>query len=275
VNSLRMNRLLGSKGRAVVVACDHGEFDGPQPGLLDPIDLLNQLGDAPDGILMSPGTLRRAASVLGKRNAPVPIVRLNWNSVYAFGWKPQDSVGATVIDAEEALRLGADVALVGLTLNTGSESVDAANIDSFCQALLGCRRLGLPAIGEYFPDAATAADPDRLHDEVVRGVRIVCELGADAVKTFLNPEWTDVIAGCPIPVFGLGAERKNSDLEALELAHGQIKAGASGVVFGRNVFQSDDPLRFARALSAVVKDGKEPIHALHLADAHSAPEQAN
>ena len=35
-------------------------------------------------------------------------------------------------------------------------------------------------------------------------------------------------------------------------------AGARGVVFGRNVFQAEDPARFLKALGEVVHKGIEP-----------------
>jgi DhnA family fructose-bisphosphate aldolase class Ia len=270
VNSLRLNRLFGAIGRAVVVACDHGEFFRSPGRLRDPLDLLAALGDIPDGVLMSPGTLRRSASVLGRRSAPVPIVRLNWNSIYDSHEDPPRAAGAIVIDAEEAVRLGADVALIGLTLNTGSETDDATNVEQFCEGLLGCRRVGLPVIGEYYPAGSRDGDPALLHDDVIKGVRIIAELGADVVKSFLEPTWNDVIAACPVPLLGLGAERRGSDLEALQFAQRQMQAGAQGVVYGRNVFQSDDPLRMTIALGMVVRENVDPAEALRRA-AEPAP----
>jgi DhnA family fructose-bisphosphate aldolase class Ia len=264
-SSVRLGRLFLPTGRAVVVACDHGEFDGPQPGLRDPLNLIRTLGDWPDGILMSPGTLARSRGCFSTRGGPLAIVRLNWNSVYAFGWSPTESVSADALDPEDALRMGADIALVSLTLHTGSEHTDAANVSVFSRVVSRCQRLGLPVIGEYFPNAEVVRDPDLLHEEVLRGSRILCELGAESVKTFFHSGWDDVAENCPVPILALGAERLPTDLDALQLAAGQVRSGARGVVFGRNVFQSADPVRFVRALVDVVKRDLAATVALDLA----------
>jgi len=255
---IRLRRLFGREGRAVVVACDQGEFDGPQPGLTDPLQVITAVGELPDGILMSPGTASRCIGYFSSRTGPLAIVRLNWNSNYAFGWDPADGVPAEVIDPEDGLRMGADIALVSLSLHTGSEHVDAANVSVFSGLVRRCHRLGLPVIGEFFPNAKTRSDPTALHEDVRRGARIMYELGADCAKTFFCAGWEDVAQACPIPILALGAERQPTDLDALKLASGQIGAGAQGVLFGRNVFQSSDPARMVQALIAVVKRSVSP-----------------
>jgi DhnA family fructose-bisphosphate aldolase class Ia len=251
--SPRLRRLFGEGGRAVIVACDHGEFDGPPAGLSDPLDVVGSLTPGIDGVLMSPGTLERAGEVLGHRNAAVPIVRLNWNTVYRFSEAPRLATGCEVLGPDDALRLGADVALVSLTLRSGDEGTDASNVSLFSRLVHGCKRVGLPVIGEYFPLAAPApGEMDTIRDEITCGARIAAELGADAVKTFVDPTWVDLTETCPVPVLGLGSARMASDVDALTLAHGQVRAGARGVIFGRNVFQSAEPQRFMTALSLVV-----------------------
>jgi putative autoinducer-2 (AI-2) aldolase len=49
--------------------------------------------------------------------------------------------------------------------------------------------------------------------------------------------------------------KKTSEREAIELAAKAMRAGASGVDMGRNVFQSDCPVGMIRAVRAVVHDG--------------------
>ncbi len=62
--------------------------------------------------------------------------------------------------------------------------------------------------------------PDEFHDYVKKTCRIVCELGADAIKTFYTGDrFAEVIEGTLIPVFALGAEKMANELDALELAH--------------------------------------------------------
>ena len=69
------------------------------------------------------------------------------------------------------------------------------------------------------------------------------------------------MAGCPIPILALGGKRLPTDLEALKFAQQQIKAGAAGIVFGRNVVQSQKPLELQKALLEVVKQNVNPQEA--------------
>jgi hypothetical protein len=60
------------------------------------------------------------------------------------------------------------------------------------------------------------------------------------------------------PVFCLGAEKTPKEIDALNLAYKAVKAGARGVVFGRNVIQAANPAAFLQGLKAVVKDEADP-----------------
>jgi DhnA family fructose-bisphosphate aldolase class Ia len=214
-----------------------------------------------DAILLSPGMLPHCRHAFNYKGAPMAVVRLNWGTAYCFKWKYREAVTVPAFSAAEAARLGADAALVSLTLHTGSEAVDARNVEVFRDACSGARDLGMPVIGEYFP-----ADPDRLsaarmQGDVLAGARIVAELGADLVKTFFTRDFRAVTGSCPVPVLGLGAARCRTQLDALKLAQAEVDGGAMGVVFGRNALQVPDPPAFQRALCDVVKRGMAPAAA--------------
>jgi DhnA family fructose-bisphosphate aldolase class Ia len=104
--------------------------------------------------------------------------------------------------------------------------------------------------------------PDGFHDYITKVCRIICELGADAIKTFYTGErFAEVIEGVPIPVFALGAEKMERQTDALELAARAVQSGASGVVFGRNVVQAECPTDFLRGLKEVVQGCATPEEA--------------
>ena len=115
--------------------------------------------------------------------------------------------------------------------------------------------MGIPVVGEYFPTGHTDMTAEELHRNVLIGSRIVSELGADAIKTFNTCRFAEVTESCPVPIFGLGAEKTPTQLEALKLAEDEVSAGAGGVVFGRNAIQVPDPHKFQAALCDVVKKG--------------------
>jgi len=257
---MRLKRLFGD-GRAVVIAIDHGMFDGPIAGMEDLPATAAKINPAVDAVLVSPGMLRHGAAAFAARRRPMAMVRLNWNTVYCFGWHYRHAISAGCVEPEEALREGMDLPLVSLTLQTGDEDRDAANVEVFSRLAARCHALGLPVIGEYFPTGHRAMTPEQLHENVRTGARIIAELGADAIKTFHTQDFAAVTSTCPVPVLGLGAEKRPTQLDALKLAAAEVAAGAGGVVFGRNAIQVSDPHAFQAALCEVVRDGAEPAAA--------------
>jgi len=251
---IRLKRLFGD-GRAVVIAIDHGMFDGPIPAMEDLPATVERINPCVDAVLLSPGMVRHCAQVFAGPKRPLSVVRLNWNTVYCFHWSYDQAQSTECYAAEDALRLGMDVALVSLTLKTGSEERDARNVAVFTRAVQDAHRLGIPVIGEYFPAAHDRMEPEELHDNVRIGARIACELGADAIKTFNTVHFSQVTSACPVPVLGLGAEKLPTAADALRLAQSEVAAGAGGVVFGRNAIQVADPHSFQAALCEVVKKG--------------------
>jgi DhnA family fructose-bisphosphate aldolase class Ia len=259
--SLRFGKLFNRNENAIIIAVDHGMFDGPIPGLVNIRKTLKNINPAVDAVLMSPGTLKQNADAFGFKGAPIPVVRVNWSTVYCFHWRYHRAVTVPACSVREAVSLGAEIVLVSLTLQTGDETVDAKNVEVFCKLVEEAHQLGIPAIGECFPTHCDTLTPDAMHEQVLSGVRILAELGADLIKTFSTNDFTKVTESCQVPVLGLGAERKPTQIEALQLAQDEIAAGAKGVVFGRNAIQVADPLAFQAALCDVVKRGVSPQEA--------------
>lgn len=259
--AIRLGRLFGDAGKAVVVACDHGMFDGPHTGMEDIPAMLERVGDGPDAILLSPGLLPRCARYFGRRNAPLAITRLNFNTVFCFQWGYKESVQTNLFQPEDAARNGAEAVLVCLTLKTGSEAVDARNAELFADLCLKAHRAGLPVMGEYFPHSHLTKQPAEFHAEILLGCRMLAELGADCIKTFYTHRFAEVTGKCPVPILGLGAEKTPTDLDALTLAEKEIRDGAGGVVFGRNAVQASNPKAFVAALQDVVKRGMKAADA--------------
>ena len=251
---IRFERIFGSIKRAVVVACDHGMFDGPHHRMENIPAMLKRIGDGPDAVLMSPAMLPYCTEYFGRRGAPAAIVRLNFNSVFCFKWGYKDSVITNLFTPEEAIANGADAVLVCLTLKTGSEARDARNAEIFADLCGRAHRLGLPVVGEYFPHSHLTKDPEEFHEEILVGCRMLSELGADCIKTFYTNKFREITSKCPIPILGLGAEKTPTDRDALILAEKEIKDGAAGVVFGRNAVQATKPAAFIQALQDIVKN---------------------
>lgn len=255
---IRLSRLFSSGQNPVIVAIDHGQTFGPLPGLTDFTAAAEKLGEA-DGVLLAPQMLRFTGKLFQRRGSPMAITRLTWNTRLCEPWGYHEAQVTQAMSAQCALALGADAIMAGLVLQTGSEWRDMENVHIFTQIAEECYDLGLPLIGEVFPAGEATPGDGSLHDYIHKGCRIIAELGADAVKTFYTgPRFSEIVESTPVPIFALGAQKMEKPIQALELAETAVKAGARGVVFGRNVFQAEDPAQFLRALKAVVKEGASP-----------------
>jgi DhnA family fructose-bisphosphate aldolase class Ia len=251
-----------STGPAIVIAFDHGMFDGPIKGVDNVADIPKKILPEVDGVLMSPGMLRDIGPQLcGQRNSPMPITRINWSTIYCFNWDYHSGDTVKVLTAEKALQIGAQIVLISLSLQTGQQSCDAKNIEVFSELCSQAHELGLPVIGEYFPVDDEKMNEEQMYEEIKIGCRILYELGADAIKTFYTKNFEEIVAGCPTPILALGGKRLASDLDALRYAQRQIQSGAGGIVFGRNVIQSAKPIELQKALLEVVKQNVSPEEA--------------
>ena len=262
MSSVRFDRLFNGGDRAVIVAMDHCEFDGPIPGLINLAETASKVDPSVDGILLSPAMIPHVRHAFSYKGAPMAIGRLNWSTAFCFQWDYRESVAVPAFTAAEALRLGAEAALISLTLETGSEARDARNVEVFRTLCNEAKQLGMPVIGEYYPAEPERLPPEELHRKVYTCARIIAELGADMIKTFYTHKFKAVTASCPVPVLGLGAAKTPTQLEALTLAANEVRDGARGVVFGRNALQVPDPPAFQRALCDVVKRGVSPAAAV-------------
>ncbi|MGQ9682432.1 MAG: class I fructose-bisphosphate aldolase [Anaerolineae bacterium] len=253
--TIRLRRLLPQGRRIIILPIDHGEFQGPRKGLISTRDTLQALSGY-DAVLMSPGTFVRCGEFFADHPEVTPIVRLNWNADYCFQWGYGDGTHGRVLSPGSALALGADVALASVALGTGDPKADAASVELFARLAEEARAAGIPLGGEFYPGGDLSRyNEEEFHDLVLRSVRIVAELGADFIKTFYTgPRFAEVVESCPVPVIVLGAG-KEDEPQALRKAEQGIAAGARGVVFGRNVFESDRPQAFLDALGDVVRNG--------------------
>ena len=259
--AIRLGRLLPAGEGSVIVAIDHGQTFGPMHGLEDLTAAAERLKEA-NGVLLAPQMIRFTGSLFQGRDRPTVIVRLNWNTIHCEPWHYQQAHIVQAMSVRAAVTAGADVVLASLVLRTGSEEQDARNVQVFAQLAEEACDLGIPLIGEVFPIGGLRDRPDEFHDYVLKACRIVCELGADAIKTFYTGErFAQVVEGTPIPILALGAEKTAREIDALELANEAVRAGARGVVFGRNVLQARDPARFLRGLKDVVQGHLSPSDA--------------
>jgi len=179
---------------------------------------------------------------------------------------------------EDAVRLGADA--VGYTLYVGSPAQEH-DFRQYLQVREEALRLGMPLIVWSYPrgaDIDAKGGKDSLY-AVDYAARTASELGADIVK--VNFPHPDKQSGVPAEyasefsaqqaidavvrsanrtlLLVSGGERMG-DAAMLEKARESMEAGATGLIFGRNVWQRehDDSLRFASQLRDILAKYPSP-----------------
>lgn len=257
-----MQKLFNKGKNAVIVAVDHGMFDGPIPGMENLNETIKSVNPDIDGILLSPGMLKTLNNVFNYKGAPIPIVRINWSDVYCFHWNYNKANTVIAYNVDEVVSNGAEIVLVSLVIATGNPETDAANIELYCRLMNQADKMGIPVIGEFFPVNSEELSQEEMHEKVFSSCRILSELGTDMIKTFYTNQFKKVTESTPVPILGLGASKTPTQLEALQLAADEIADGARGVVFGRNAIQVKDPFSFQAALCDVVKDNLPPAAAV-------------
>ena len=153
-----------------------------------------------DAILLSPGMVAHVSSVFERRGAPAMILRLNWARIRHPVELHREPKRAHDL-ATQAVSLGADIVLVGMSIKTGSEAVDAENVAQVARSVAEKRDAGVPIIGEVYPAGHEDIAPEERHDQILIGCRIAAELGADLVKTFhTGARFAEIVQSTPVPI---------------------------------------------------------------------------
>ncbi len=168
-----------------------------------------------------------------------------------------DAFSTLTASVEDAVALGADA--VGYTLYVGSPRQDE-DIQQMQQVREDCDRWNMPLVVWSYPRGAAIEEKggrDSLY-AVDYAARVALELGADIVKLnipkpgasdseqprkYAELEWTYaqgaervIRSAGRVPVLVSGGS-KVSDEDLLEKARLSMEAGATGLIFGRNMWQ--------------------------------------
>jgi len=253
-------------GKILLVPLDDSLLAGPTLGLERMSEKLALIVDnPPDAIVGFKGLFLNHTSLLRK----VPGI-LN---VTASTTRSQHTRKCLIGSVEEAVQLGLDAVAVHVNITSKYESEMIGMLGVVSRQ---CEALGMPLLAHMYVRAEkNEADdnhetlkrekPDAYAKLVAHAGRIGMEAGADLIKTQYSGD-TDsfrlVVEACaPVPVVVAGGPPVDA-AEMLRLAHGAIRAGASGISFGRNIFSRSDPRPFISALKMIVHEGATPRSAL-------------
>ena len=274
---IRLHRLLyefgPGKGKAMFLPIDHGLEHGPADFFANPesVDPEYQLKLAArggySGIVLHVGL---AEKYMAKFVGRIPLVlKISGKTNIPPDLEPISPLDANV---EDAVRLGADA--VGYTLYVGSPAQDR-DFRQFMEVRRDAERFAMPIIMWSYP-RGTAIEAKGGRDSLYAvdyAARVACELGADVVKlnepvigdaksaeqpkpyNTLKLSELEAIekvvksAGRTFVLFSGGAKLSDEDyLKKVELC---MKAGATGIIAGRNMWQR--PLREALEVTDKVR----------------------
>ncbi len=247
----RLSRIFNPKsGRTVMLAIDHGYFQGPTTGL-ERIDLnILPLMPHADTLMLTRGILR---SIVPPSIDKSIVLRVSGGTSILKELSNEE----IAVDIEDSIRL--NVCAMAVQVFIGGEYEKESIINMTRMVDLGTR-YGIPTL------AVTAVGKDMARDARYfrLATRICAELGAHYVKTYyIEKDFETVTAACPVPIVMAGG-KKISELDALTMAYNAIQQGASGVDMGRNIFQSENPVAMIQAVKAIVHDNETSQKAFDL-----------
>ncbi|MEE2746230.1 MAG: 3-hydroxy-5-phosphonooxypentane-2,4-dione thiolase [Pseudomonadota bacterium] len=247
----RLSRIFKPEtGKTVMLAFDHGYFQGPTTGI-ERLDLnIRPLIPYADVLMCTRGALRTSIPPVTEK--PIVLRATAGQSILT-----ELSNELLALDIEDAIRLNA--AALASQVYIGAE-FEHKSIGNTAKLIDLGHKYGIPTL------AVTGVGADMVRDQryFSLATRICAEIGANYVKSYyFEPGFEKVTAGCPVPIVIAGG-KKLPEKEALEMAFKAIDQGAAGVDMGRNIFQSDCPLGMIQAVFAVVHENEAPMQALDI-----------
>ncbi len=237
----RIKRIMRN-GKAFVVPMDHG-MTKPVRGLEKIDRMLMLLDGIADAFVLHKGIVKQSKYVSEMESGL--IIHLS-----ASTYLSKDPLAKRVITSvEKAIELGADG--VSVHINVGSDD-DVEQIRDASKIAEICDSYGMPLLVMSYP-RGNGINEFGL-EEVKLAVRVANELGADIVKTNYTGSvetFEEVVEFSEIPILVAGGS-KRSDEDFLRVVEDVIKAGASGIAAGRNIFQSENPRELGLKIRKII-----------------------
>jgi len=234
----RLARMINpDTGRIVMLAVDHGYFQGPTTGLQDFKAMVEPLAPYADTLMLTRGMLR--SCVDARLRVPVMLRVSGGASILS-----ELSNEGLACDLEDAIRL--NVCGITLSIFVGAPG-ERETILNMAKLVDWGNKYGIPVM------AVTAVGREMARDARYLGLccRIAAEIGCSMVKTYFCDDFEKLIQATPVPVVIAGG-KKTPEREALQMAFDAVSQGAAGVDMGRNIFQCEAPVAMIQAVRAIV-----------------------
>ena len=247
----RLARIFNPKtGRTVMLAFDHGYFQGATTGLERIAVKIMPLAPYADTLMLTRGILR---SIVPPSFTQSIVMRASGGTSMLKELSNEE----IAVDIEDSIRMNVSAMAVQVFIGGEHEKQSIINMTRLVDQ---GTRYGIPTL------AVTAVGKDMVRDARYfrLATRICAELGAHYIKTYyVEKDFETVTASCPVPIVIAGG-KKIPELDALKMAYNAIQQGAAGVDMGRNLFQSEDPVAMIKAVRSVVHENETAEKAFEL-----------
>jgi class I fructose-bisphosphate aldolase len=277
----RLNRLL-THGRCLDIALDHGVCNEPSflNGLEDMPGVIDRLAVAgPDALQLNYGQADLLQDRPG-RDKPALVMRLDMGNPYnatthRVMWAVLQNEHDPVLPA---VQRDAACVVVNLFMLPNEPDLFRQCVQNIARVRADCDRYGMPLMIEPLVMRAHGEQGGYMVDgdaeKIVTLVRLAREMGADIVKADPTADPADFhrvvqAARCPVLVRGGGRE----DLQQVFVrSRVLMDQGASGMVYGRNVYQHANPAAVVDALMAMIHRGASAAAAwdIYVSGQHAA-----
>ncbi len=238
-----------TKGKAIFLAYDQGMEHGPadfNDRNVDPAYIMDLAKKGSfSGVIFQKGV----AEKYYRKGVPL-IAKLNGRTNLVKG----DPLSSQVCSVREAIKLGA--AAVGYTIYVGSQH-EQKMFREFGRIEEEAHARGLPVVAWMYP-RGKAVKNELSRESLAYASRVGLELGADIIKIKYNGNPTDlkwVVRSAGKAKVVIAGGMKKDQKKLLKDTCDIMKCGCAGLAIGRNVWQSKNPLKLARALKKVIFRG--------------------
>jgi putative autoinducer-2 (AI-2) aldolase len=239
----RLGRIFNPvSGKTVMLAFDHGYFQGPTTGL-ERVDVsILPLEPYCDTLMVTRGILRSIIPPGSQK--PIALRASGGPSILK-----ELSNENIAVDIDDAVRLNASALAVQVFIGGEYETQSVTNMTRLVDAGI---RAGIPVMAVTAVGKELARTPRYFR----LATRMCAELGAHFIKTYyVEKEFETITSCCPVPIVIAGG-KKLPEPDALKMCYNAIQQGAAGVDMGRNIFQAPNPVAMIQAVRAVVHGGE-------------------
>lgn len=246
---IRLGRLIDpSTQKGIVIAYSHSFILGPQNGMESNSKMDSVLAscESANAIMLPPGLISRYSSTFTGPSKPGLVVHLDWTNFSQKVFPYDQGAQIDVATIEEVVASGADAVMTYLLLGYDDAERDAEEIRRNARIARECEKWGVGLIIEPRYAQERKYPEKKTNLEIMSYYcRVSSDLGADIVKCIWPGSaetMSKIVQSCPAPILVAGGARDESKPDAaLKLAQDVVDSGASGMIIGRNVYQSPDP----------------------------------